>query len=138
MHQDETGAEIFCMLHTVSTNTIETFQEKKKIIRQVDPSAFVFPCCNLQRESGGSAMSGVFCDLDGGAKVSALEFGSDEIFKGISVVRCHMTDMEIARALNNPAAVRSTLKRLLNSKESFPNLQDILPSEKGQVCLRWC
>lgn len=143
MKEADLEADILPMLHTVSMNTIETFQEKRKQVKRLDSSAYVFPCCNLQRESKGSDMVGVFSDMDGEASLAALEFGSEDIFKGISVVRCTMTDMEIASTLSNTARIRSTLQELVNTKSPFPALGDLLPSDKGQVSLaarraQWC
>lgn len=124
--------DIIQMLVPRSSNTIHTLVERASNIYRRDASAVVAPSLNVQRHASTGSMTGVFTNMDASTQLSGLEFGTEDLFGGISITRCHMTESDIIRLLTDTERVRGTLCGIAGAEHRMPALSEILPRENAR------
>lgn len=113
-----------------SVDTIQTVQRKQLALLQCDnKSRFkprLYPCINVQKSASGIA--GVMTEVAALDSLRGLECLTENIFGGISVVRCHLTSTQAAQFRNNREEAANDLAVLFAADTApQPTLSHLMP-----------
>lgn len=113
-----------------SVDTIHTVQRKQLALLQCDNKRKFKPrlytCINVQKSASGIA--GVMTEVDSLDTLRGFECLTENIFGGISVVRCHLTSTQAAWFRNNKEKAASDLAALFDADtEKLPALSHLMP-----------
>jgi len=91
----EDGSLFFSCIAHRSIDTIETLINKQRMYESSEEhtQGVIHPCSNMQKKSS-TGLTGIMTDFEDGIILHALDSIADNIFCGISVVRCNVTEVE--------------------------------------------
>ena len=107
---------VFCpCLALRSSDTMETLEKQQNKYNNMSyanlgkqmKNNIIHPCVNLQKKNVG--LSGFMIEISGDAGLKHLDSPTEEIFRGISVVKCNMTELESIALLKDKEALQRKL-----------------------------
>lgn len=122
-----------------SVNTVETyFQHRQKLMQnnksaRVPPrhaSALLKPCVNLQIDDKGT-VNGVITRISPTFSLKGLDLLTEDIFRGISIVRLGASVHEINKLLANATQTQDVIRSVCYRETNFPSLSEIIPVHQG-------
>jgi len=132
----ENGALFFSCMAPRSIDTIETLINKQRTYQTTSSSMLgtIHPCSNLQKNSS-TGLTGIMTEFDSNVVLHTLDSIADNIFGGISVVKCDMSEAEAValESVANVAALQQKLESFMKEKHDARNsksnvvLEQVLP-----------
>ena len=124
-----------------STDTVETLaktQQRYQSLATDDPDKanVIHPCANLQKKATG--LSGLMCEVQGSSLLNATDMLTEEAFRGISVVKCNIDDMQALSLLQRKVELGEKLRGLMRDMQEARNnkagmlLDQIMPTDAAQ------
>jgi hypothetical protein len=124
-----------------STDTVETLaktQQRYQSLAAGDPDRanVIHTCANLQKKATG--LSGLMCEVQGTSLLNAVDTLTEEAFRGVSVVKCNIDDVQALSVLQRKTELGETLRGLMHDmQEARKNqagmlLDQIMPTDAAQ------
>ena len=125
-----------------STDTVETLaktQQRYQLLAAKDEpekANRIHTCVNLQKKDTG--LSGMMCEIQGSSLLNAADLLTDEAFRGISVVRCNVDELQGIQLLKRRDELNAKLTLFLTGLQAEKNnkagmlLDQIMPSPEGE------
>ena len=124
-----------------STDTVETLtktQQRYHSLAASDPDKanVIHTCANLQKKATG--LSGLMCEVQDSSLLNATDMLTEEAFRGVSVVKCNIDDMQALSVLQRKPELGETLRGLMHDmQEARKNqagmlLDQIMPTDAAQ------
>jgi len=124
-----------------SMDTVETLaktQQRYQSLATDDPDKanVIHTCANLQKKTTG--LSGLMCEVQGSSLLNATDMLTEEAFRGVSVVKCNIDDMQALSVLQRKTELGETLRVLMHGmQEARKNqggmlLDQIIPTDAAQ------
>jgi len=95
-----------------SEDTLETLsqcQQRYSLLSNGDPefSTVIHPCVNMQKKATG--LSGLMTQIPGECLLSSLDMLTEEVFRGISVVKCNVSESDAISLLKRKTELNTNL-----------------------------
>jgi len=121
----------FSCLAPRSSDTIETLVNKQRMyeIKPDNPTAVIYPCSNLQKKLT-SGLSGIMTEFGGSTILHTLDTITDNIFCGISVVKCTVPDTTNIENLNDKLIQYMKKKEENTNMKKSVVLEQVLPNNQ--------
>jgi len=124
-----------------SSDTIETLsktQQRYQSLSTDDPEKanVIHTCANLQKKNTG--LSGLMCEIQGSSLLNTTDMLTEEVFKGISVVKCNIIDTQAISLLQRKDELVSKLHNFMTDRQMAQNnkagmlLEQIIPTDEGR------
>jgi len=125
-----------------STDTVETLAKTQQRYRllaandEPEKANRIHTCVNLQKKDTG--LSGMMCEIQGSSLLNATDLLTDEVFRGISVVRCNVDELQGIQLLKRRDELNAKLTLFLTGLQAEKNnkagmlLDQIMPSPEGE------
>jgi len=132
------------------TDTIETLsktQQRYQLLASEVPDQVnvIHTSINLQKKNTG--LSGLMCEIQGTSLLNAADMLTEEVFRGISVVKCNVDELQAIAILQRKDDLVGQLNQFLTAMQTTQNntagmlLDQIMPSGEahdfwwfGQTC----
>jgi len=124
-----------------STDTIETLVKTQQRYESISTEApelanVIHTCVNLQKKNTG--LSGLMYEIQGDSLLNCTDMLTEEVFKGISVVKCNINEMQAISLIQQKDELTLKLNDFLSTMQTTRKnkagmlLDQILPSADGQ------
>jgi len=122
-------------------DTVETLAKTQQRYQSLatdepDKANVIYTCVNLQKKTTG--LSGLMCEVQGSSLLNATDMLTEEAFRGVSVVKCNIDDMQALSVLQRKIELGETLRVLMHGmQEARKNqggmlLDQIIPTDAAQ------
>jgi len=98
-------------------------------------------CANLQKKNHG--LSGLMCEMHGNNLLNVNDLLTEEVFKGISVVKCNIDDLQAISLLQSKEDLTTRLHTFMTDMQTAQNnkagmlLEQIIPNDDSQDFWWW-
>jgi len=124
-----------------STDTMETLAKAHQRYRSIASEApelanIIHTCVNLQKKETG--LSGIMYEIQGDSLLNSTDMLTEEVFKGISVVKCDIDEIQAISLMQKKEELTDKLHTFLSTMQKTRQakagmlLDQILPSAEGQ------
>jgi len=121
--------KVWAALAPRSVDTLSTIARKQAALLHCDNrSDFkprLYPCCNMQKDLAGG-VSGVMTEVDAGDTLLGLDGVTENLFGGVSVVRCHASGAQAAAVVLDKERLLGRIGAALHGAAPLP-VQQLLP-----------
>jgi len=135
------GSLILPCLALRSTDTMETLAKAQQRYRSIASEApelanIIHTCVNLQKKETG--LSGIMYEIQGESLLNSTDMLTEEVFKGISVVKCDIDEIQAIALMQRKEELTDKLHTFLSKMQQTRQakagmlLDQILPSAEGQ------
>ena len=132
-YEMENGALFFSCMAPRSIDTIETLINKQRTYQTTSDMVLgrIHPCSNLQKNSS-TGLTGIMTEFDGSVVLHTLDSITDNIFGGISVVKCDMSEAQAVDLENstNVLALQQKLEDFMKEKHNIRSLKSSVVLEQ--------
>ena len=129
-----------------SVDTIETLsktQQKYSSLATDDPDKanILHLCVNLQKKDHG--LSGLMCEMHGNSLLNVNDLLTEEVFKGISVVKCNIDDLQAISILQSKEDLTTRIHTFMADMQAAHDnkagmlLEQVIPSDESQDFWWW-
>ena len=140
----QSDSSFFSCMTPRSMDTIETLVNKQRMYESTNDISLgtIYPCSNLQKKNT-TGLTGIMTEFKGDTILHTLDSITDNIFSGISVVRCNISENNKLCMGEGVINMQKKLDSYMKSKESNIGvvLEKVLPNKEsmdfwwlGQSC----